>query len=84
MGLALWFFDVVGRNDVLVQNFILNMCLHVCSTAVATVRQAVALIFDSVLRAENLPVLHYGGTSGWSSSSNSVAGEVSRSISTSE
>ncbi|KAG0558241.1 hypothetical protein KC19_10G013800 [Ceratodon purpureus] len=73
---------------------ILGLCLRllgnsrnsdsVHSTAVATVRQAVALIFDSVLRAENLPVLHYGGTSGWSSSSNSVAGEVSRSISTSE
>lgn len=30
-----------------------------------------------------MPVLHYGGTGGWSSTSNSLAGEVSRNISTS-
>lgn len=57
--------------------------VYVCSTAVATVRQAVALIFDSALKGEGLPVLHYGGTGGWSSTSNSLAGEVSRNISTS-
>lgn len=58
--------------------------LSYCSTAVATLRQAVALIFDRVLRAEGLPILHYGGIGGRPASSNSVAGEVSRSMSASE
>ncbi|CAM6084070.1 unnamed protein product [Calypogeia fissa] len=48
-------------------------------TAAATLRQAVALIFDRVIGAEKLPVLN----SGWrsrSARSNSVSGDVSRNM----
>ncbi len=56
-----------------------------CSTAVATLRQGIALIFNRVLSAEDLPTKKlYGGTSSWASSFRSVAGEVSHSISASK
>ncbi|KAJ7563609.1 hypothetical protein O6H91_03G117100 [Diphasiastrum complanatum] len=49
------------------------------STAAATLRQAVALIFDRVITAEALPVHKVSG-SRRTSRSNSVSGDVSRSI----
>lgn len=49
------------------------------STAAATLRQAVALIFDRVVAAEALPVSNTG-QSRRTSRSNSVSGDVSRSI----
>ncbi len=56
-----------------------------CSTAVATLRQGISLIFNRVLSAEDLPTKKlYGGTSSWASSFGSVAGEVSHNISASK
>lgn len=49
------------------------------STAAATIRQAVALIFDRVISAEALPVSS-AAPSRRTSRSNSVSGDVSRSI----
>jgi hypothetical protein len=49
------------------------------STAAATLRQAVALIFDRVIAAEGLPSSSVG-SSRRTSRSNSVSGDVSRSI----
>ncbi|KAI5060182.1 hypothetical protein GOP47_0024602 [Adiantum capillus-veneris] len=49
------------------------------STAAATVRQAVALIFDRVVAAEGLPI-NSAAPSRRTSRSNSVSGDVSRSI----
>lgn len=49
------------------------------STAAATFRQAVALIFDHVVSAEALPVGKYGSGS-YISRTSSVPGDISRSI----
>ncbi|KAL3691163.1 hypothetical protein R1sor_004814 [Riccia sorocarpa] len=53
------------------------------STAAATLRQAVALIFDRVITAENLPVLKADSRSR-NARSNSVSGDVSRNIAASK
>ncbi|KAL2622814.1 hypothetical protein R1flu_003019 [Riccia fluitans] len=53
------------------------------STAAATLRQAVALIFDRVISAENLPLLKAESRSR-NARSNSVSGDVSRSIAASK
>lgn len=53
------------------------------STAAATFRQAVALIFDHVVRAESLPSGKFG-SGGYVSRASSVTGDVSRSIHLSE
>ncbi|XP_024026387.1 protein MON2 homolog [Morus notabilis] len=53
------------------------------STAAATFRQAVALIFDHVVRAESLPSGKFG-SGGYISRASSVTGDVSRSINLSE
>ncbi|KAJ4719601.1 Protein MON2-like protein [Melia azedarach] len=53
------------------------------NTAAATFRQAVALIFDHVVHAESLPVGKFG-SGGHISRTNSVSGDVNRSISHSE
>lgn len=54
-----------------------------CSTAAATFRQAVALIFDRVVFAESLPAgkFVFGGQL---SRTNSVTGDVNRGINLSE
>ncbi|CAM6020323.1 unnamed protein product [Sphagnum balticum] len=44
----------------------------------------IALIFNRVLSAEDLPTKLYGGTSSWASSFRLVAGEVSHNISASK
>lgn len=54
-----------------------------CSTAAATFRQAVALIFDRVVLAESLPTGKFG-FGGQLSRTNSVTGDVNRSINLSE
>ncbi|XP_011003788.1 PREDICTED: protein MON2 homolog isoform X2 [Populus euphratica] len=53
------------------------------NTAAATIRQAVALIFDHVVRVESLPVGKFG-SGGHISRSSSVTGDVNRSINNSE
>lgn len=53
------------------------------STAAATFRQAVALIFDHVVRAESLPSGKFG-SGGYISRASSVTGDVSRNINLSE
>jgi hypothetical protein len=53
------------------------------STAAATIRQAVALIFDHVVHVESLPVGKFG-SGGHISRSSSVTGDVNRSINYSE
>lgn len=81
-----WIVEISSPTFTLFQSFLIRFFFYLsyCSTAVATLRQAVALIFDRVLRAEGLPILHYGGIGGRPASSTSVAGEVSRSMSASE
>lgn len=54
-----------------------------CSTAAATFRQAVALIFDRVVLAESLPAGKFG-FGGQLSRTSSVTGDVNRSINLSE
>jgi hypothetical protein len=53
------------------------------STAAATFRQAVALIFDHVLCAESLPTSKFG-SGGQISRTGTVTGDVGRSINRSE
>lgn len=53
------------------------------NTAAATIRQAVALIFDRVVHVESLPVGKFG-SGGHISRSSSVTGDVNRSINNSE
>lgn len=53
------------------------------NTAAATIRQAVALIFDHVVHVESLPVGKFG-SGGHISRSSSVTGDVNRSINNSE
>lgn len=53
------------------------------STAAATFRQAVALIFDHVVHAESLPAGKFG-SGGHISRSSSVTGDVNRSFNNSE
>ena len=53
------------------------------STAAATFRQAVALIFDHVVRAESLPAGKLG-SGGYISQSSSVTSDVNRSINRAE
>lgn len=53
------------------------------NTAAATIRQAVALIFDCVVHVESLPVGKFG-SGGHISRSSSVTGDVNRSINNSE
>lgn len=60
------------------------VCLQLfCSTAAATFRQAVALVFDQVVLAESLPAGKFG-YGGQLSRTNSVTGDVNRSINLSE
>lgn len=62
------------------------ICVHMqlfCSTAAATFRQAVALIFDRVVLAESLPAGKFG-FGGQLSRTSSVTGDVNRSINLSE
>lgn len=49
------------------------------STAAATFRQAVALIFDHVVSAESLPAGKFG-SGGYITRTNSVTSDVNRSI----
>lgn len=53
------------------------------STAAATFRQAVALIFDHVVGAESLPTSKFG-SGGQTSRTGTVTGDVSRGINRSE
>lgn len=53
------------------------------STAAATFRQAVALIFDQVVSAESLPMPKYGSSS-QTARTGSVAGDLSQNINNSE
>ena len=60
----------------------LSVCVLVyffCSTAAATFRQAVALIFDHVVSAESLPAGKFG-FGGQLPRTTSVTGDVNRSI----
>jgi len=60
------------------------VCMQLfCSTAAATFRQAVALVFDQVVLAESLPAGKFG-YGGQLSRTNSVTGDVNRSINLSE
>lgn len=61
---------------------LLVFSVAISSTAAATFRQAVALIFDHVVHAEALPVGKFG--CGHISRSSSVTGDVSRSMNHSE
>lgn len=54
-----------------------------CSTAAATFRQAVALVFDQVVLAESLPAGKFG-YGGQLSRTYSITGDVNRSINISE
>lgn len=66
-------------------SFILQSCL-ICkfsSTAAATFRQAVALIFDHVVCAESLPAGKIV-SGGYISRASSVTGDVSRNVNLSE
>lgn len=74
------------RFCILQLDFASYMCVCMqlfCSTAAATFRQAVALIFDRVVLAESLPAGKFGFGSQLSRTS-SVTGDVNRSINLTE
>lgn len=62
-----------------------NPCFFFCSpsTAAATFRQAVALIFDQVVSAESLPMPKFGSSS-QTARTGSVTGDLSQNINNSE
>lgn len=55
----------------------------ICSTAAATFRQAVALVFDHMVCAESLPLGKFG-SGGYISRTSSVTGDINRNINRSE